>query len=281
MVAQRRNDARSRKRRTLAQKRRATPVLFPVAIDRSYVQFLLRRVRLAQEQLTDQLKPLFDEHAKEINQRAKQKRQDVSTEAARFLNAIGVVESGFNRRQIPNQRALTGKAKGVDKFATNQQKKQLELFVPPKFVARVGVSLSAPATATRKAWVKANVELIKSIDVKFFDDVKKIVGEGFEQGRSTRDIRKSIQEKFQVSRSRAKFIARDQIAKLNGDITKARQTAAGVTRYRWSTSGDDRVRDTHRAHNGKIFFWDKPPADTGHPGQDFQCRCIAEPVFDD
>lgn len=277
---QRREDARKRRIR------KATPVLHPNASERSYRAFLFRRVRLAREILNDRLKPLFDDLSKGINERNKQdasarRLDDQHIDMTRFLNAVAGVEKGFNRRQVPSSAAISGQAKGVDRFATNQQKKQLELFSSPETIARVGVSLRKPATALRRAWVKENVELITSIDKRFFDDIKSTMREGFEAGESTRSIRRRLQARYQVSRSRAQLIARDQIAKLNGDITKQRQTSAGVTRYRWSTSGDERVRATHRANNGKVFFWSKPPAVTGHPGNDFQCRCIAEPIFDD
>lgn len=46
--------------------------------------------------------------------------------------------------------------------------------------------------------------------------------------------------------------------------------------YVWRTKGDDKVRTSHKENNGKIFTRDNPPA-TGHPGLDYNCRCIAEP----
>ena len=49
------------------------------------------------------------------------------------------------------------------------------------------------------------------------------------------------------------------------------------TYYRWHTQGDDKVRDSHVANDGKIFLWKEPPA-TGHPGEDYNCRCWAEPL---
>ena len=60
---------------------------------------------------------------------------------------------------------------------------------------------------------------------------------------------------------------------------KARATSEGeersTTRYIWRTQGDGKVRASHRANDGKIFSWDDPPP-TGHPGEDFGCRCWAE-----
>lgn len=49
-----------------------------------------------------------------------------------------------------------------------------------------------------------------------------------------------------------------------------------TTHYVWRTRGDGRVRATHAANNGRIFSWNNPPP-TGHPGEDYGCRCVAEP----
>ena len=94
-----------------------------------------------------------------------------------------------------------------------------------------------------------------------------------------------IQRTYSVDRRHAQLLARDQIAKLNGDITQQQQQDAGVVEYVWSTSGDSRVRPSHAALNHKRFRWDDPPVvdeKTGrrcHPGKDYQCRCCALPVF--
>ena len=53
----------------------------------------------------------------------------------------------------------------------------------------------------------------------------------------------------------------------------------GISEYRWGTAGDERVRETHEANDGKVFRWDTPPAETGHPGNDVQCRCTARPII--
>ncbi|MCF4097305.1 phage minor head protein [Maritalea mediterranea] len=46
--------------------------------------------------------------------------------------------------------------------------------------------------------------------------------------------------------------------------------------YIWTTRQDQKVRASHAANHGKIFAWDNPPP-TGHPGEDFGCRCRAVP----
>ena len=53
--------------------------------------------------------------------------------------------------------------------------------------------------------------------------------------------------------------------------------AAQTGRYIWRTVGDEKVRSSHAVNDGRIFSWDEPPP-TGHPGEDHNCRCFAEPI---
>lgn len=46
--------------------------------------------------------------------------------------------------------------------------------------------------------------------------------------------------------------------------------------YIWRTVGDDKVRSAHAEREGEIFNWHVPP-EGGHPGEDYNCRCWAEP----
>lgn len=137
-----------------------------------------------------------------------------------------------------------------------------------------------------KEWTDLNVDLIKSIPKNSLGEMEDIVLKGFKGGKTTKTIMQDIQHTYGVSRNKAKFLARDQMAKLNSDIAKMQQTDAGVKEYIWSSSGDGRVRDRHKELDGKRFKWSEPPIvdkKTGrraHPGQDYQCRCVALPVFD-
>ncbi len=44
--------------------------------------------------------------------------------------------------------------------------------------------------------------------------------------------------------------------------------------YIWRTVGDDKVRSSHAEHDGYAFNWHIAP-NTGHPGEDYNCRCSA------
>lgn len=131
----------------------------------------------------------------------------------------------------------------------------------------------------------ANTNLITSLRDRALADVQTRVYEAFRAGVRHEELSKDIVEFVDPEvgdvGARADFIARDQISKLNGQLTELRQTEAGVDSYIWRTSLDERVRDTHRRKEGQVFRWDDPPRDTGHPGEDYNCRCTAEPYLED
>ena len=142
-------------------------------------------------------------------------------------------------------------------------------------------------------WVDQNVSFSTSIESSCFDEMESVIIDGFLRGRTPKAISSEIQRRFDVTKSKARLLARDQIGTLTADLTRTRHEAAGVTEYIWSSSEDERVRDCHRALNGKKFRYNDPPAMwymtkhgrvyTGrrcNPGEDYQCRCVAKPVFD-
>ena len=144
-----------------------------------------------------------------------------------------------------------------------------------------------------RRWVDENIQKIKSIPNDTLGSMQKIILDGFREGKTITAIQKEIQKEYSVTRRKAQLLARDQIATLNAQLSKLQQEDAGCSKYKWSSSKDSRVRDCHRALDGKIFSWDDPPemwyetksgrVYTGrhcHPGEDIACRCVAIPVFD-
>ena len=143
----------------------------------------------------------------------------------------------------------------------------------------------AAVTAVLDAWRRENVSLISSLADRLHADVFATVREHTQKGTRVETLGRLIAERYSVSRSRANTIASDQVLKANGDLTRQRHAAAGVTRYAWSTSRDEKVRDMHAALEGRIFSWDDPPVtnergERNHPGGDILCRCNAIPVLD-
>lgn len=135
-----------------------------------------------------------------------------------------------------------------------------------------------PVLDNLRAW---NVSLIKDAAGDFRDQVGAILSDPNNWGMRSDALSKLIQDRVDVSSSRATLIARDQTGKINGQINQHRQTHAGVSSYVWSSALDERVRDTHAVKEGQTFQWNAPPADTGAPGQDVNCRCVGLPQLPD
>lgn len=106
-----------------------------------------------------------------------------------------------------------------------------------------------------------------------------------------------IKNRYGVSQNKAKFLARQETALFMSKYRKERFSEAGVTRYKWSTSHDERVRpspgthgvarqNNHRVLDGRVFAYSDPPVvDTAtgrraNPGEDFNCRCVDVPILE-
>lgn len=127
----------------------------------------------------------------------------------------------------------------------------------------------------------SNIQLIKSIRTQYLDKVQNAVMQAMVQGSLNKDLAEQLKKLGKDVESRAMLIARDQSSKLNAALTRARHEEVGIKKYMWSTSGDERVRESHAEKDGQIFEYANPPADTGHPGHDVNCRCVQIPVLDD
>jgi hypothetical protein len=155
----------------------------------------------------------------------------------------------------------------------------------------------------RDTWAAQNYDLIHSDMRKYVAQINDLTERAVTSGLSVKELAKQIaalDEK--ITKGRANFIARDQIGKLNGEITQRRMEAVGLTMYVWETSGDERVRgdpkgkypDANPSHwlmDGLLCRWDDSSVyseDDGktwidrpssavllHPGQDYLCRCTA------
>lgn len=146
---------------------------------------------------------------------------------------------------------------------------------------------------TLDAFRDRNVKLIRSLANDQIKVIRETLGEAEQKAWRVEVLRSKIQEDFGVTKSKADLLARDQVLKLNGQITQTRQQGAGIEEYLWTTSRDERVRGTpggkwpsglHYDLDGTRQRWDTPPiisedGRTGHPGEDYQCRCTAFPIL--
>lgn len=118
-------------------------------------------------------------------------------------------------------------------------------------------------------------------------ELREVVQKNTFAGYRNETLKDVIKEKYQVTERKAKFLARQETSILSANYTRARYEEAGITKYKWSTSHDERVRPDHAVLNGKIFSYDDPPITnqkTGarnNPRIDWGCRCLGIPVWED
>lgn len=204
-----------------------------------------------------------------------------------ITNMLGLITAKWTSPQfrqiaesISRQFVTTADQVNRDRYNTDMKRFGLDIFGDsPELTEYVQASLF---DTTR---------LITSIPQQYLTQVESIVMSNVRAGGRPSAIVKSLQQQFGVTKSRAKLIARDQTAKVNGDLAAKRQQSSGFEYFQWLTSEDERVRDRHDDISDKvtsygkgIYRWDTPPLSsrgtTIIPGQDFQCRCTARPVLE-
>jgi len=115
--------------------------------------------------------------------------------------------------------------------------------------------------------------------------LRKKVEEAVFAGIRAESLQKVIIDRFNVSKNKAAFLAKQEISLLTSKYKQAKYQEVGVNKYKWSIS-NVRTRPDHRALNGKIFSFDDPPItnqETGarnNPSEDFGCNCVAIPIVE-
>lgn len=144
----------------------------------------------------------------------------------------------------------------------------------------------APTGGIFSALMQEQVTLIKSLPLEAAMRVHKLTTEAKLQGKRPSDVAAEIMRTGEVSASRARLIARTEVSRTASNFTRARAQFAGSEGYIWRTSGDQDVRSTHKAMNGKYVRWDSPPKtdpslEPYHAGCGPNCRCYPDPVLPD
>lgn len=127
-----------------------------------------------------------------------------------------------------------------------------------------------------------NMELsIKNFTEKQIIELRQIIEENQFKRNSNESLIKQIQDRYGVTESKARFLARQETSLLTAKYRKLRYTDVGVYKVKWSTSHDNRVRDSHKKLDGQIFdLRETPPiidertGQRGWPGEAYGCRCV-------
>lgn len=264
-------------RRILGLKHRRSGKLprqvLPKILQREYARELLYIIAETKKALG----PLLNELPSLLRQAAVESGRKDIDETGRVKLLIARAKRQIAEKFPPNQ--LDGLAAKMAARVSGYNREQLGKQVH----AALGMNPLIHDKAAPKiieAYRKVNVEYMEDLSRKVVHDIETTVMRGIQGGKLWSDIGEDIEDRFRIGEDRAKLIARDQVGKLYGQINAVRQTELGVTKFIWNTVHDDRVREEHAALDGEVFSYDDPPEE-GLPGEPINCRCYAEPVFDD
>lgn len=189
--------------------------------------------------------------------------------------------------------ALTGILLGTELFNSKQFTETIEEMVDIKpYTPELWMK------GLQKSWIQDNVSLIKGLTDEYRKKTASVINSGINKGITYDALAEKIRNIGDMYTGyRAEFVARDQLSKFNGDLTRKRQSDIGADWYIWRTMKDERVReepdDNHRVMEGMLCQWEDPTVysdDDGktwkkksgigapdlHPTEDYNCRCYAE-----
>lgn len=254
--------------------RRLRPIQLPLSAENRYA-LQLRAIALeVSRKVAAAFKPLLASWASE----EQEKRQDA-------------IDKGPAQKQVKSTIARLRKQLRVDVKASGRmvdEVNKLHLDALNKLVSPVtaGIPIWRGTSVADKAVLgsamKENIALIKTIPNKLLDEVEEHISEMLADGARVETIAKGLQNRFEIAQHQAERIARTESSKLAGQLTEQRAASVGINEYIWSTSLDERVRDSHKAMEGKRCKFDDPPTPPGedeayNPGLIWNCRCTALP----
>lgn len=134
--------------------------------------------------------------------------------------------------------------------------------------------------------IEINTQLINTIKEKYFGRVAQAVYKSAIVGGDRKKLATHIQEAYKMGRKHADFIARDQMAKATGQVTRMRMMKAGIKKAMWiHSNASHKPRPSHlKAGKEKLVYDVEKGAfldgDYIYPGELINCRCVNKPIIE-
>ena len=273
--------------------------LFPLSAERKYTAELFAYTLQIRKQITEKLIPKLiswfrattNDYPDPVDLTLK--LDDIIDDVlAELLQVLELIDTDL----LPSENFVIQEAEKIGDDVNAFNKMQFEKNT--KSVLGVDVFQNEPWLETQlELFSNQNSQLIKSMTDEELERVSGIVQRGLQEGSSLESVTDNIEKSFGITRRHAKLIARDQTGKLNASLTKLRDQEIGLETYEWQTSGDERVRQSHKLMDGKICRYDDSTVYLDEEsktwikrtsemtkntvGFDVQCRCQGIANFDE
>lgn len=254
-------------RRVLEQKAKIAKPTLPKQAELAYQKSLVRVVEQAQAQIWKEIEPLTASF--------KSSREDALPPS--FAQVLDRLKNFFTRLVTGSEiRDLVETP--ILQVDQHVKRRLLRLITVTPELTDIGMG------ALFDQFVRQNVDLIRDVLTSQVDDLAQVISQAHAEGLRQETLADLLQERFDFSRKRALFIARDQILTLNAQITEQRHRNLGIQEYIWDSSQDVRVRKDHKHLHGRRIRYSDPPIEnraTGnraHAGIPIACRCQQIPI---
>lgn len=266
--------------------------LAPMSLERKYQRFLRNLVKEIRKLVDERLKPEIPIMLQEVT--ATYPNED-SVKNDSFLDALRRIMRSIEESLKPFIDYAIFEAEEIGSEVADFNKAQFQKVNQSVF--GIDIFIDEPYLRDQlELFARQNAQLITNLSNDTLFEISGIVERALVEGSRFTEVSKQLQKRFGISRRRANLIGRDQVSKLNSSLTRLRQQSAGVDSYRWQTSNDERVRNSHRIMNGRICSWEDPTiwlnektgkwekrpvtATQAHVGYDINCRCVGLAVLE-
>lgn len=207
-------------------------------------------------------------------------------EIAQDINIALVMQKLFKRLTGRWQRRLDNLGPQVAKIfakgaTSHTERAMMQAFKRAGFT--VHFSMSERVEQETEGVIGENVGLIKSIGNQYLEDVQQSVWQAIKAGHDMHTLSKTLHAKYEISKRRADFIARDQNNKAKAVIERERRLELGIVKAIWQHShAGKKPRISHVHANGKEFDIEQGMYIDGEwiqPGELINCRCTSRAVI--
>lgn len=244
----------------------------------AYAKELSALVREMAEDVAETLKKAYDRHEPLL-------AQDARLPSSALADMMELLRKRWTKRfETASERISKKFVQGVKTSVTNQKRSAIRSAgLPEAFALKFDRGLVSQDVL--KAITQENTSLIKSIGSKYLDDVEGLVMRSVTAGRDVKGLAGELQRRYDVTKRRAVFIARDQNNKASEALSRAQDAQSGITRGVWiHVPGRWTSRETHRHMDGKEFdlregLYDSDAGRKILPGELPGCQCTYRPLF--
>lgn len=210
-------------------------------------------------------------------------KTSISASEDRWLRTVKKLDQTI-RKMLPAKIADQCKLEDLFDMSITRVDKEIRdsvrsITVTPELSKKQRAKIAEEYTENMRLYIKEWTE-------KEIVTLRKTVQKSAMGGNRYETLVKQIQNRYDVSQNKAKFLARQETSILMSEFKKVRYQDAGSEEYIWGCvagSKNHPVRPMHKRLEGKRFRWNTPPVvnmkgDRKNPGCDYGCRCFAKPV---